>query len=198
MARMFIVVGLGNPGVQYEGTRHNTGRLVVGAFLKMFAFPESLFQKKYQALAAEGKVGREKVLVLFPETFMNKSGASVSTIVTSKKKAESLVVVHDDLDLPLGKIKISFNRGNAGHRGVASIVRAIKTEAFVRIRVGISPATPSGKLKKPQGDREVERHILGEFKPSELEMLKKVSKKVAQALETIVLEGREGAMNKFN
>ncbi len=195
---MYIIVGLGNPGAEYENTRHNVGRVVMEKFLKTFDFPEMEYSRKYQALASEGKVGREKVLVLWPETFMNKSGASVASLITSKKKAENLIVVHDDLDMPIGKIKISFNRGTGGHRGVLSIVKKIKTEGFVRVRVGISPATPSGKTKKPKGDREVEKFILGKWKPSEEEALKKISKNITQILETIVSEGREMAMNIHN
>jgi len=195
---MYTIVGLGNPGEEYESTRHNTGRYVLLHFLKTFDFPDMVFNKKYQSLASEGKVKKEKVLVLFPETFMNKSGASISSLITSKKKAESLVVVHDDLDLPIGKIKISFNRGTGGHRGVLSIVKTLKTEGFVRIRVGISPASPSGKIKKPKGDRDVEKHILGKWKPPEIEALKKVSKKITGALEVLVTESKEKAMSEFN
>jgi PTH1 family peptidyl-tRNA hydrolase len=195
---MYVIVGLGNPGEEYKNTRHNTGRIVLEEFLKTFKFLSVSYSLKYQALATDGTVGKEKVLVLWPETFMNKSGVSVSKVITSKKKAESLLVVHDDLDLPLGKIKISFNRGTGGHRGVLSIVKAIKTEAFIRIRVGISAETPGGKLKKPNGEVAVEKHILGTFKPTEIKVLRKVSKKVSQALGVIILEGREFAMNQFN
>ena len=95
---------------------------------------------------------------------MNKSGLAVKPIITSKKKAEALIVIHDDLDLPIGKFKISFNKSSGGHRGVESIIKAIKTEAFTRVRIGISPATPSGKLKKPKGEKDVGDFILGEFK----------------------------------
>ena len=111
---------------------------------------------------------------------------------------EWVVVVHDYLDLPLGSFKIVFNRGSGGHRGVESIRRAIKTEGFIRIKVGISPATPSGKTKQPKGEKAVNNFILGTFKPKELEVLKKVSKKVSGALTAIVAEGKERAMNEFN
>lgn len=195
---MYIIAGLGNPGEEYAGTRHNTGRLVLAHFLKVYNFSEMMPSKKYQALFAEGKIKKEKVMVIFPETFMNKSGSSVSSLVTSKKKAQSLLVVHDDLDLPLGKIKISFNRGTGGHRGVLSIVKALKTEGFVRIRIGISPQTPSGKLRKPKGDREVDKFIIGNFKPAEFETLKKISKKVSEAILMMVLESKEKAMSVFN
>ncbi len=173
---MHIVVGLGNPGEEYSKTRHNTGRMT-GDFLRE-------------------KISGAKVLV--PDTFMNKSGGFVAKYVKSKKATEKLIVIYDDLDLPLGTMKISFNRSSGGHRGVESIIRALKTEAFIRIRIGISPTTPTGKLKKPKGEEAVEKHILSDFKKPELEVLKKVFKKVAEAVETIVEEGLQTAMTKFN
>lgn len=172
---MYIVVGLGNPGDEYVLTRHNAGRM-----------------------AAEFMAPKVSAKVVTIDTFMNKSGNAVKKVIKSKKAAKKLIVIHDDLDLPLGEIKISYNRGSGGHKGVESIIRALKTEAFIRIRIGISPVTLSGKLKKPQGDREVEKHILGEFKRPGLEILKKVFKKVSEAVEVIVSEGYEKAMNKFN
>ena len=129
---------------------------------------------------------------------MNKSGNAVAKAVKSAKAAQKLVVVYDDIDLPLGTMKLSYGRGSGGHRGVESIRRAIKTEGFIRIRVGISPATPSGKTKKPKGEKAVNNFILGTFKPKELELLKKVSKKVSGALTAIVVDGKERAMNEFN
>ena len=195
---MITIVGLGNPGEEYKNTRHNTGRIVVTQFLNNFAFPEMTFNKKILALESVGKVGREKVQVLFPETFMNKSGASVVKIITSKKKAKDLIVVHDDLDMPLGKIKISWNRGTGGHKGVLSIVKALKTEEFVRIRVGISPETAGGKLRKPKGEKEVDKFIIGEFRSAEESELKKVARRVSAALEMIILEDASRAMGEFN
>ena len=129
---------------------------------------------------------------------MNNSGSSVIYFVKSIKAAEKLIVIYDDLDLPFGSIKVSYNKSSGGHRGVESIIKALKTEAFIRIRVGISPATAGGKLKKPKGEEAVEKAILGAFKKAELDTLKKVSKKVVEALETILKDGREIAMMEFN
>lgn len=195
---MFIIVALGNPGEEYAGTRHNTGRIVLENFLKKFDFPELEMNKKYSSLASEGKVGKEKVLILEPETFMNKSGITLKTLVNSAKKAEQLVVIHDDLDIPMGTFKISFNKSSGGHRGVESIIKTIKTEAFIRVRVGITVATSSGKLKKPSGEKAVIEHIMGKFKKPEIEILKKVSKNIAEKLEILIKEGREKAMGTFN
>lgn len=195
---MHIIVGLGNPGEEYKNTRHNAGRVALLPFLKEYCDEEMESSKKHKALVAQGKVKKEKVTVLFPETFMNKSGGSVAPLITSAKKAEKLIVVYDELDLPLGSIKISFNRGSGGHRGIESVIRGVKTKAFVRIRVGTSPTTPSGKLRKPQGEKEVEKFILGEFSDKELATLKKVAKTVSEAVATIVTDGREIAMGEFN
>ena len=173
---MYYIVGLGNPGSEYEHTRHNTGRLVLTHFLKQSNFAHLTLNKKTKALETVGEVAGEKIVVIFPETFMNKSGISVAPHVTSVKKAHNLVVVYDDLDLPLGTIKISFNRGSGGHRGVESIIKHIKTREFIRIRVGISPITPSGKLKKPKGEAQVEKWIIGNFGDKEMDVLKKIKK----------------------
>jgi PTH1 family peptidyl-tRNA hydrolase len=193
MANNYIVVGLGNPGEEYVETRHNMGRMVLDSFVKKNDWSEWEMDKKLNSLVSDGKIGKNKVLLLKPETFMNKSGEAVKSLVKTKKAAETLVVIHDDLDLPLGKIKISFNKSSGGHKGVESIMRAIKTEAFVRLRLGISNETASGKIKKPQGEEKVIDAILGDFKKTENNDLKKVIKKSVLALELIVKEGREKA-----
>lgn len=174
---MYIVVGLGNPGEEYASTRHNTGRLAV-AYLE--------------------KKELKGVKFVHLETFMNKSGSGVAKAIKSKKAAEKLVVIYDDLDLPLGTMKVSYNRGSGGHKGVESIIKALKTEAFIRIRIGTSSSTPSGKLKKPQGEKAVEKHILSDFKKPETEVLKKVFKKVEVALEALVEDGLQKAMTIGN
>ncbi len=202
---MHIIVGLGNPGEEYKTTRHNAGRIAVEYFAKKFNFPDFELSKKYQSFASTEEVSEkidkknvsEKVLLLLPETFMNKSGKALEALYLTPKKAEKLIVVQDDLDMPLGKVKILFNRGSGGHKGIESIVRMIKTEAFVRVKIGICPTTPSGKLKKPEGEKLLD-FIVGNFKKEELDELKKVSKDVAEALKMIVLEGREKAMGEFN
>jgi PTH1 family peptidyl-tRNA hydrolase len=194
----YVIVGLGNPGIEYERTRHNTGRILVERFGKNSNFSLWAKEKKTKALESFGVVGKEKITLILPQTFMNKSGISVKTLITSKKKAEKLVVLYDDLDLPLGKFKISFARGSGGHKGVESITKSIGTKDFLRIRVGITPSTPRGKLKKPKGEKEVLNFIMGKFTKKEMDKLKLVSKKINQALLCIIEEGREKSMNKFN
>ncbi|KKU58965.1 MAG: Peptidyl-tRNA hydrolase [Parcubacteria group bacterium GW2011_GWA2_47_12] len=171
---MYTIVGLGNPGQKYEQTRHNAGRMAVLALKDVSA------------------------RIITPDTFMNKSGEAVKPLIKSAKQAEKIIVIHDDLDVPFGTFKISFNKSSGGHKGVESIIRAVKTQAFTRIRMGISPTTASGKLKKPKGEEDVERHILGKFKPAELAVLQKLHKKINEAVVCLITEGREKAMSKFN
>lgn len=197
-AMSYIIAGLGNPGEEYTYTRHNAGRIILDAVRKKFECDEWEKDKKLNALVSEGKIGKQKVLLVEPEGFMNKSGTSLKPLVTSVKKANSLIVIYDDLDLPIGTMKISFNKSSGGHRGVESIIKNIKTLEFARIRIGISPASPSGKLKKPSGPSAVEKHILGEFKKPELDTLKKLAKKVGEAVEVMTNESREKAMTLFN
>lgn len=198
----YIIVGLGNPGQEYEQSRHNTGRLMLEAFYKKAAKDQDLSDwkadKKTIALKSSGKIGAESVTMLMPETMMNNSGKSLKDLVNTPKKAEKLIVIYDELDMPLGSFKISFDRGSGGHRGLESVIKNIETKAFIRIRVGISPSTPSGKLKKPQGEDKVIDFILGKFKPAEQEELKKVSKKISEALFCLLEEGRAIAMNRYN
>lgn len=172
----WILVGLGNPGSEYTGSRHNAGR----EFL----------------LALEGKIGK-KAKILTPDSYMNNSGAVVKKLVPSVKAAKQLVVLHDELDVPLGTVKLSFGSGSGGHRGVESIIKALKTKDFIRIRIGISPAIPSGKLKKPDQERIVD-FVLGKFKPAELTKLKTARKKVGEALELLMSDGLAAAMNEIN
>lgn len=193
-----IIVGLGNPGEGYEGTRHNAGRDAVLNFAKKQGFDELEFDKKSNALVVSSKIGRGKATLVLPETFMNKSGAAVAKFVTSAKKAKDLIVVQDELDLPLGRAKMSFNKSSGGHKGVESVIKAVKTEEFYRIRIGISKPGPKGSVKKPSHDDLMNNFIIDPFKPAEADEIKKVFKKIAEALEIAVAEGAEKAMGVLN
>jgi PTH1 family peptidyl-tRNA hydrolase len=190
----YIIAGLGNPGQDYENTRHNTGRII----LQSLVDDEFSFSKKNNALVSEMKIGKEKIKLIAPETFMNNSGKSIATVVKSIKAAEKLVVIYDDFNLPMGKIRISFNRSSGGHNGVESIIKAVKTEAFLRIRIGVAPETAKGTAKVPHGDEKIEKFILGKFKDDEMKALKKIAKTVAEALEVLVKEGKDKAMSIYN
>ncbi len=197
----YIVAGLGNPDGEYEETRHNTGRMLVGWFRDaqdLQDLSDWKQDKKIKARTSDGKIGKEKVILALPDNYMNNSGKSLAPLIKTKKAAEKLVVVYDDLDLPFGTFKISFNRGSGGHRGLDSIIKSLKTREFVRVRVGISPVTPSWKLKKPSGEEKVLKFILGKYKKEDLAVLKKLSKKINDALIMIIAEGREKAMGEWN
>lgn len=172
----WIVAGLGNPGNEYIGTRHNTGRDFLHAF--------------------EGKLPKN-VKAITPDVYMNNSGGPLKKLIPSKKAAEKLIVLHDELDLPLGRIKISYGSSAGGHNGVKSVQAALKTQDFTRIRIGISPATPGGKLKRPDAEKIVD-FVLGKFKPTEVEKLKKSKKLALEAIEIIVKEGPQAAMAEIH
>ncbi len=198
----YIFVGLGNPDEaeeDYSMTRHNTGRMAVDFLRAHFDFPEWKLDAKRNALISKGKIAKKHAVELVaPQTYMNKSGDSIKNVVWNTKKAEKLVVFHDDIDLPIGRIKISFNKSAGGHRGVLSIVKAVKTEGFVRVRIGVSPANAKGIVKKPQGEEAVNSFILGTFNTADLAVLKKDFKKIAEAMEILVAEGLGKAMTVGN
>lgn len=196
----YIIVGLGNPGQEYEDTRHNTGFMAVDALVKRIALDKEEWKedKKIKSTTAKVKIGKNTALLIKPKTFMNKSGDAVRSLVKTKKAAETLVVVHDDMDIPFGKIKLSFNKSSGGHRGVESIIKAVKTEGFIRMRVGICPTTASGKLKKPQGEEAVIKLILDKIKSKDLDDWKKIMKRAGEGLELIVTEGKDKATGVVN
>jgi len=194
----WVIVGLGNPGEEYVSTRHNAGRMAVEFFARSAGLNGFRADTKKKATVAGGMMGKTAVAIVLPDTFMNKSGFAVGKFVKSQKAAERLVVVHDDLDIPLGKMKISFDRSSGGHKGVESVTRAVKTQKFTRVRIGVSPSTAGGALRKPSGEKVVNNFILTKFRANELEELKRVFRRSAEALEIIILEGRERAMNEFN
>ena len=194
----FVIMGLGNPNEEYEGTRHNVGRHSVELFAKKKDLSDWKEDKKSKSILSKGKVGSTAVICLLPNTYMNHSGKSAKYYIKSKKAAEKLVVVHDDLDLPIGKMKISFKRGSGGHKGVDSIVKHLKTKAFIRIRVGISASTPKGVAKKVHGEVAVHDYVLGKFKKAEIQKMKIVYTHIENALKTILDRGMEQAMGEFN
>lgn len=193
-----LIVGLGNPGKEYEYSRHNTGRMILENIAKANDFSEWKNDMKLKSLRAKGEVGNEKLDFLLPETFMNNSGNAVSQIIDDKKKLKNLVVVYDDIDLPLGNLKISFNRSSGGHNGLESIIKKVKSPEFIRIRIGISPSSPSGKMKKPKGEEAILKFLLGKYKEDELKEIKKISKKVAEIIEMISAAGKDKAMSLYN
>jgi PTH1 family peptidyl-tRNA hydrolase len=193
-----LIVGLGNPGKEYEKTRHNAGRIILEYIAKTNDFTDWKNDMKTKSLRAKGEIEKDKFDFMLPETFMNNSGNAVAGVIDDKKKLKNLVVIYDDLDIPVGSLKISFNRSSGGHNGLESVIKRVKSKEFVRIRVGVSPHTPTGKLKKPSGEAAVLKFLLGSFKEDELKELKKISKKVTEIIITIASEGKDKAMSLYN
>jgi len=184
---MYIVVGLGNPGKKYEGTRHNAGFEVLDNFAQKHGI--KINKIKFKGLIGEGRIQGEKVLLLKPQTFMNLSGRSVREIVEFYKiEADKLIVVYDDIDTPLGRIRIR-KRGSAGsHNGMKDIIYNIMVDEFPRIRVGIGG----------QGNRDIIAHVLGGYAENEILPVRKTFSWASDAIETIISEGIDKAMNKYN
>ena len=186
---MILIVGLGNPGEKYENTRHNAGFMVADLLVKKLNSVESSNweeNKRFNSLLA--KAGKD-ILLAKPSSFMNASGEVVAKLASFYKIPNfGLYVIHDDLDLPLGKIKVTFGHGSAGHKGVESIIQNLGSNNFVRIRVGI------GTDKKVDG----EKFVLADFEEGEEPKLRKAIKKAVDAIEVILKEGAERAANRYN
>lgn len=197
MRMSIVIVGLGNPGKEYEWTRHNAGRNAAQLVGKQEGL-EFVFNKTANALVARGTVDGENATLVLPETMMNNSGKAVAAFVKSVKAAKNLLVIHDDLDLPLGTIKMVFGRGSGGHRGVESMMRAIKTKDFARLRIGISASGKKNQAKKVHGEEKVIKMVIGKWKPSEEAAVKKVLKKAAEAARLFATSGIEAATQFAN
>lgn len=186
---MILIIGLGNPGKEYESTRHNVGALIIERLLKSWGIANWKEQRKLEASTASCTLSGKKVMFVRPRVFMNESGRAVFKVKTFYKlRNENIWVIHDELDMPFGKFKISFNRSAAGHNGVSSIVKYLKENNFYRWRVGI------GNEKK-KGGREF---VLSPFAKEEKKELTRVLKTVTLSLETALSSNPEKAMNEFN
>lgn len=195
----YVIIGLGNPGGEYAKTRHNAGRMVVEALAKEEEFGDFVLKKVAKAYVSEGAIDGEKVQLVLPDVAMNLSGKVAPSFVKSVKAAQKLLVIRDDLDLPLGVVKMTmFGRGSGGHKGVESIMRALKTKEFAQMKIGISGATPKGKLRKPSGEEKVIDHVIGKFSPKEEVVLKEVLSRAASAVRLFVTDGIEKAMMEAN
>jgi PTH1 family peptidyl-tRNA hydrolase len=193
-----IIVGLGNPGSEYSKSRHNTGRIILETIADKFDFSLWKNESKYKLERSKGDINGRKFDFILPDTFMNNSGNAVAVFIKDKKKLRDLVVIYDDIDLPFGSYKISFNKSSGGHKGLESIIKKVKSKEFVIIRVGISSKTSKGRAKKPKGEEAVLKYLLGNFKEDELKELKKISKEIALVLELISKEGKDKAMSVYN
>jgi len=214
---MILIIGLGNPGEKFKKTRHNLGRLVVSAWQLIAGFPGFRFEKKSNALISKGTFDKKKAILALPETFMNNSGKSVKSLTTNYRlQTTNLIVVHDDIDLPLGKIRISKGQSSAGHKGVESIIRELGTKNFTRIRIGICPQDfkpkgvdkPSTRAKldagpvphppPPSRRRGGAGFVLQRFNKEEEKVVQEIIKKSCLAIEMIIEEGIEKTRQKYN
>ncbi len=199
MANIFLMVGLGNPGKEYQNTWHSLGFLVVDEFAKNNNFPDFRSDKKSNSLISKSLVDGQEILLAKPQTFMNESGKAVKSLINHYQLNKAMtelsrwfIVIHDDADLPKGEIRISENRGTAGHKGIESIVNALKTKNFIRIRLGVRP-----KNYVP-GSKSLARFVLKKFTPDEKKIVAEVMEKTTNAIETILQEGVAEAMARFN
>lgn len=185
-----LVVGLGNPGAQYARTRHNVGAEVVERLAARYG--ERLKLGKERALVAEARIDGRRVALAFPQTYMNDSGLSVAPLVRrfGIEDVERLVVVHDELDLPVGRMKVKVGGGLAGHNGLRSIKAHLHTDAFVRIRIGVG--------KPPGGKEQGANHVLKPPGKTERTELDVVVEEAADAVEMILRDGPAAAMNHYN
>lgn len=195
---MYYLVALGNLGQEYEDTRHNVGFKAVDFFVAALGLPKASKSAQYSGRFSQGVVEGEDISLLYPETFMNHSGVAVRKLVPQGDISQ-LIVIYDDIALPLGEVKISFDRGDGGHNGLKSIINSLNSKEFIRVRIGIAPTTFwTGKTKTLTGE-ELTRFVLGKFSSREQEKLsKEVFPLVQEALCEIIRDGYVKAMNNYN
>ncbi len=185
---MKIIVGLGNPGLRYAGTRHNTGFSVLTALSDKYKIPVK--KKECKALTGHGVIAGEKVVLAMPQTFMNLSGEAVIALLNFYKcTAEDLIVIYDDIDLDVGRIRIRCQGSAGGHNGIKNIIQNIGTDSFDRIKVGVG--------HKPE-DWDLVDHVLGRFPREELPVMRETVERAAEACAAIVEHDAAYAMNHFN
>ncbi len=184
---MKVVIGLGNPGLQYRETRHNIGFMVLDAFAKKENI--SVDKDRFKGLIGEGNINGEKVILVKPQTFMNLSGETVSQVLHWYKiTAEDIIVIYDDMSLAVGQLRLRSKGSAGGHNGIKSIIQHLNTESFTRMKVGID---------RPMfGD--VTSFVLGKFNQEECKIIEQTINTATEALYTYLKEGISPAMNKFN
>jgi len=186
--KTFVLVGLGNPGREYRETRHNVGFMVIDELCKELSVKLSRMQGK--ALVGSGVLDECKVILAKPQTFMNLSGQSVGSLVKFYKiPLNQLLVILDDLDLPVGTLRIRPGGGSAGNKGLMSIIQQLGTEEFPRMRLGIG---------RPPGQKGGADYVLHEFQSGEMDFVKGVLDKASRAARVFVASGIDQAMNQFN
>lgn len=184
-----LIVGLGNPEPKYDKTRHNIGFAAVDELAKIWQMPLKE-NKRFQGLFAEGVVGRQKVRLLKPLTYMNRSGQSVRAVADwYKVEPRSVLVIYDDMDLPVGRLRLRLSGSAGGHNGMKSIIAHLGGQDFPRLRIGIG---------KSDGNKETISHVLGKFAPDEISTIEEILYVSVKAIELSLREGVEPAMNRYN
>lgn len=185
---MYVVVGLGNPGKQYENTRHNVGFNVIDILAKEYGI--SVSKIKHKALIGEGRVGSEKVLLVKPQTYMNLSGETLIDIYNYYKvDMENIIVIYDDIDLDVGKIRIRKKGSGGTHNGMRSIIKCLGANDFPRVRVGVS---------KPKPGQDLADFVLSRFRKEESDDVELGLEKAAKAVDVMIRDNIDLSMNKYN
>jgi PTH1 family peptidyl-tRNA hydrolase len=183
-----LIVGLGNPGKEYEASRHNIGFLVVNRLARTHGIP--LQERKYKSRWGRGEIEGHPVILAKPRTYMNLSGDAVKLLLAPfSLTSNELIVIHDDLDLPFGRIKIKEKGGNGGHKGIQSIMHAIGSGDFLRIKVGIG---------RPPGGMDAADYVLQPFDRAEKPLLGEAIALAQEALELLLKADLQAAMNRYN
>ncbi|HOA80006.1 MAG TPA: aminoacyl-tRNA hydrolase [Defluviitaleaceae bacterium] len=185
---MYAIIGLGNPGLQYAATRHNVGFEVI----ERLAFENNIdvSRKKFHALIGEGMIGGEKVILAKPQTYMNLSGKSVIEIINwYKLDPRNIIIIYDDISLPIGLIRVRTKGSDGGHNGIKNIISCLGSQEFLRVRVGVGEKPPGWDLSD---------YVLSRFTKEEIKEMVQSIKIASDAVETIIKEGPDKAMNVFN
>jgi PTH1 family peptidyl-tRNA hydrolase len=185
---LHVVAGLGNPGDKYGGTRHNVGFFVVDALSSEYSIP--LDRRKFDAFYGRGSVKGEEVILIKPQSYMNRSGVPICRFIDYFEISHrNMLVIHDDIDLVYGRIKIKAKGGHGGHNGVRSIIDTLGDDNFTRLRVGIG---------RSENESNVTGHVLGRFRSDERKLLEQIVARSRDAAVTILCEGTKEGMNRFN
>lgn len=185
---MKLIVGLGNPGNEYKQTRHNAGFMVIDELASVYNI--AVNKKKYKSFFGKDSINDTEVVLAKPQTFMNLSGDSVAQMIKGfNLSADDLIIIYDDMDMDIGRIRIRDKGSHGGHRGVRSIIDAIGTDSFVRIKIGIG---------RPRAGMDSSDYVLTNFKKDELPILKEAIKRASDALSFLIKGDTVAAMNRFN
>lgn len=190
---MKLIVGLGNPGKEYTANRHNIGFICLNRLARQHRI--NLDRRQDQARTGTGVIAGTEVLLAKPQTYMNASGVAVARLMRKNNLGpDDLIVIHDDLDLPLGKIRVRRNSSAGGHNGIKSIIASLGTQDFTRIRVGISRPPAEGETREDS----IVDYVLGDFSDEDLKIVEDSIRRVTEAAVCLLTEGLTAAMNKFN